>query len=98
MFRGEGSVDVSARATFATTYSTSGNFRSAAFCRFAISVFSSSEMLGSAIGMNSRSPSFSCGMNSLPIPRARNNAPANRLTANRIVTSRCVSAAERAGS
>ena len=40
MFSGAGSVDVSARATLATTYSTSGNVMSAAFCRAAIRVFS----------------------------------------------------------
>ena len=76
MFRGAGSVEVSARATFATTYSTSGKVDSTAFCFAAIFVFSSSEMLGSAIGMNIRSPSFSGGMNSLPMPRATTSAPA----------------------
>ena len=75
MLSGAGSVDVSARATLATTYATSGNFISAAFCRAAIFVFSSSEMLGSAIGMNIRSPSLRGGMNSLPIPRASTSAP-----------------------
>ncbi len=37
-------------------------------------VFSSSEMLGSAIGMNIRSPSFSGGMNSLPMPRGQHQS------------------------
>ena len=97
MFRGAGSVEVSARATFATTYSTSGKVDSTAFCFAAIFVFSSSEMLGSAIGMNIRSPSFSGGMNSLPIPRATKSAPANRTAATAIVPSRCASAVSRTG-
>ena len=67
MLSGDGSVDVSARPTFATTYSTSGVRMIVAFCRRAMSVFSSSETLGSVIGMKSRSPSLSGGMNSLPI-------------------------------
>ena len=78
MFSGAGSVEVSARATLATTYSTSGKRHERGVLsasRFA--VFSSSEMLGSAIGMNIRSPSFSGGMNSLPMPRATSNAPTN---------------------
>ena len=41
MFSGAGSVDVSARATFATAYSTSGNDIRTAFCFAAIFVFSS---------------------------------------------------------
>ena len=97
MLSGAGSVEVSARATFATTYSTSGNFINAAFCRAAISVFSSSEMLGSAMGMNIRSPSFNVGMNSLPMPRARNNAPTKSTAAMVIVRTRCASAVRKAG-
>ena len=81
MLSGDGSVDVSARATLATTDSTSGNARSAAFCRVAIRVFSASEMLGSAIGMNSRSPSLSGGMNSLPIRDASEQRAGERSTA-----------------
>ena len=66
---------------------------SAAFCRAAISVFSSSEMLGSAIGMNSRSPSFSGGMNSLPM-RVRDAAARRPAAARRtaIVSPRWASA------
>ena len=87
MFSGAGSVDVSARATLATTYATSGNVIKAAFCRAAILVFSSSEMLGSAIGMNIRSPSLSGGMNSLPMPRASTSAPTKSTAAAVMVTS-----------
>ena len=76
MLSGDGSVEVSARPTLATAYSTSGTRSSAPFCRSAMRVFSSSEMLGSAIGMNSRSPSSSGGMNSLPICVAVKTAPA----------------------
>ena len=57
---------------------TSGTLRSAASCVCAMRVFSSIEMLGSAIGMNIRSPSFRAGINSLPMPRARSSAPASR--------------------
>ena len=85
MFNGAGSVEVSARATLATAYATSGNDMRISFCRFAIWVFSSSEILGSAIGMNIRSPSLSGGMNSLPIPRATNRAPANSSAATNTV-------------
>ena len=38
MLTGAGSVDVSARAIFATTPATSGNRAIAAFCRFAMSI------------------------------------------------------------
>ena len=94
---GAGSVDVSARAIFATAYSTSGKVMRMAFCVAAIFVFSPSEMLGSAIGMNIRSPSFKGGMNSLPIPRATNSAPTSSRPATEIVSRRCDSAPSRMG-
>ena len=97
MFNGAGSVEVSARATFATAKATSGNDCRIAFCFAAFLVFSSSEMLGSAMGMNIRSPSLSGGMNSLPIPRATNSAPANSSAAIATVMTRCPSAASSAG-
>ena len=50
------------------------------------------QLLGSAIGMNIRSPSLSGGMNSLPIPGARANAPTKRPTAAVMVRARCASA------
>ena len=64
----------------------------AAFCRCALRVFSSSEMLGSAIGMNIRSPSFSGGMNSLPMRLPATSAPANSRPAHASVAPRCESA------
>ena len=98
MFSGEGSVDVSARPTLATTVSTSGNASIAAFCRSAMRVFSASEMLGSAIGMNSKSPSSSGGMNSLPTRMPTPTAPAKNTTATSIVSARRRSAHDNAGS
>ena len=62
-------------------------------------MFSSSEMLGSAIGMNIRSPSFSGGMNSLPMPRASDQrAGEQQRGRSTTVTTRCASAASSAGS
>ncbi len=92
MFSGDGSVDVSARPTFATAYSTSGTCMSAVFCMRAISVFCSSEMLGSEIGMKRRSPSLSGGMNSVPMRAPTTRAPASSRAAPAIVAHRCESA------
>ena len=92
MLSGDGSVEVSARPTFATAYATSGTRISAAFCRFAIAVFCSSEMLGSVTGMNSRSPSLSGGMNSLPMRMPTTTAPARTSIASISVAARCASA------
>ena len=52
MFNPAGSVAVSARATLATTKATSGNSPSPCPVALRISMFCSSEMLGSAMGMN----------------------------------------------
>jgi hypothetical protein len=92
MLSGDGSVDVSARPTLATACSTSGTRISAAFWTRAISVFCSSEMLGSEIGMKRRSPSLSGGMNSLPMRVPTTSAPANSSAAASIVAQRWVSA------
>ena len=67
------------------------------FCFAAMAVFSSSETLGSAIGMNIRSPSFNGGMNSRPMPRATRSAPAKRSPAMVSVAARCVRAASSTG-
>jgi len=53
-----------------------------------MSVFCSSEMLGSVTGMKSRSPSLRGGMNSFPIRVARNSAPLKRASAKIIVIAR----------
>jgi len=70
---------------------------SVAFWRAAIPVFSSRDMLGSAIGMNMRSPSFRAGMNSLPIRVARTTAPAKSSAAVAMVSARWRSAVSRTG-
>ena len=59
MLSGAGSVEVSARAILATTAATSGTDWMAAFCFRVISIAWGSEMAGSVIGMNIRSPSLS---------------------------------------
>ena len=76
MLRGAGSVDVSARAILATTMATSGTFWIASFCSRVMASAWGSEMAGSAMGMNIRSPSSSGGMNSRPKRGTRARAPA----------------------
>src|SRR5207245_1272876 len=71
MLTGAGSVEVSARAIFATTAATSGTRWMAAFCVLVIAIAWGSEMAGSVTGMNIRSPSFRGGMNSDPIRGTR---------------------------
>ena len=94
MLSGDGSVEVSARRLSRRRTRPPETACRAAFCRCAIRVFSSSEMLGSAIGMNIRSPSFSGGMNSLPIRAADDQrAGEQQRRRTRRVTPRCDSAA-----
>ena len=90
MFSGAGSVDVSARAIFATTEATSGNCPMMAFCFFVIAMACAREMAGSVTGINIKSPSLSGGMNSRPIRGRSDTAPANTRTAAVIVTSAVV--------
>src|SRR5438105_9069886 len=52
MFTGAGSVEVSARAIFATTDATSGAVWMAAFCFLVISIAWDREIAGSVTGMN----------------------------------------------
>ena len=92
MLTGAGSVEVSAREIFATTEATSGRVWIAAFCFLVIASACVSETAGSVIGMNIRSPSFSGGMNSLPIRGTSASAPAMTRTAAAIVRSRWRSA------
>ncbi len=92
MLSGAGSVEVSARETFATTSATSGSRAIAAFCIRVISIAWGSEIAGSVIGMNIRSPSLSGGMNSLPIRGTSAIAPASTTTAAPSVRTRCRSA------
>ena len=89
MFTGAGSVEVSARAIFATTDATSGDLRIASFCLRAMSTACASPIDGSVTGMNMRSPSLSGGMNSLPIRGTNAIAPATTRTATASVATRC---------
>ena len=89
MFTGAGSVDVSAREILATTDATSGNVWIAWFCVLVISIAWVREIAGSVTGMNMRSPSFSGGMNSLPILGTRTKAPATMSAATASVSPRC---------
>ena len=75
MFSGAGSVEVSARAIFATTEATSGNCWMAAFCFLVISMACGSEIAGSVTGMNIRSPSLRGGMNSRPMRGHQRDRP-----------------------
>ena len=97
MLTGAGSVEVSARAILATTDATSGNCWMAAFCFFVISIAWASEIEGSVTGMNMRSPSFSGGMNSLPILGTSATAPTTTSTATARVNTRCRSASANTG-
>ncbi len=97
MLTGAGSVEVSARATLATTMSTSGTAWIAAFCFLVISTACASEIAGSVTGMNMRSPSLSGGMNSVPIRGTSARAPAKTRPAAPRVRSRCRSAQPRTG-
>ena len=92
MLTGAGSVEVSARAIFATTAATSGTPAMAAFCFLVIAIAWGSEMAGSVTGMNIRSPSFRGGMNSEPIRGTRTSAPPRTTAATPRVRSRCPSA------
>ena len=97
MFTGAGSVEVSARAIFATTEASSGKFWMASFCFLTISIACGSEIDGSVTGMNIRSPSLSGGMNSLPIRGTSTRAPATVMTAMPSVTARWRSAKSSTG-
>jgi hypothetical protein len=92
MFTGDGSVEVSARPTLATTEATSGNCAMAAFCFLVMSMAWASEMAGSVTGMNIRSPSLRGGINSLPMEGTRRRALTKTSTAPPSVKARCVSA------
>lgn len=65
---GAGSVAVSKRPSLPATVCTSGNDLSTRSCQLMISFTSVREVPGSSTGMNSRLPSLSGGMNSLPMP------------------------------
>ena len=88
MLTGEGSVDVSARPAFPTADSTSGKLFRISSCLLMIFRASSTEIAGSVTGMYIRSPSFSGGINSLPMPVARKIAPEKSRRAMDTVSSR----------
>ena len=97
IFSGAGSVEVSARAIFATTEATSGNCWIAAFCFLAMSMAWGSEMAGSVTGINIRSPSLRGGMNSRPMRGTSETAPANTRAAAPSVRTRCRRVQRRSG-
>ena len=65
---GAGSVAVSERPSLPPTLATSGVWLMTWSCHAMMRLISVSDVLGSSTGMKSKLPSFSVGMNSLPMP------------------------------
>ena len=97
MLIGAGSVEVSARPIFPTTFSTAGSWAMIRSCWRMISAAFVREMLGSVMGIHIAVSSSRGGMNSDPIVLARNNAKAKSIMAETSVTPRCLSAKRRLG-